>query len=390
MYDWETLSKYSYSLLSLYMNPVFSFISILLNLLVFLILSDKKEIPKEMNKMYTYLRLNSILNIIFIIIRLFKLIDTCSNEDIICLSVYSKSKSIQYFKIIFIRIIGNLFQSASNLTHVTFTLSRYLTVSNNKSTCLNIIHKISFKIYTITILIFSLLLNIYIFFEFSIFNETSSTDQYKSINMSKFHSYKQEPFDDYKENFSNSEYLILDIFQYIKLLFSDIFYILISFIIDLILFLFIKKSMAKKERLTVSFVANLNRVIIGSTTTITENQTENLGQNKINSLKNRITLIIIFNGFNFLLFRLPLAILSVYGFIFRYDKEENKLKPNLTMYIICRYFRFCICLNELFYFFYLNSFIIQFFIFYNLDKNFKKSFNSIKEYLKKFFCRLSH
>ena len=89
MYDWETLSKYSYSVLSLYMNPVFSFISILLNLLIFLILSNKKEIPKEMNKMYTYLRLYSILNIIFVIIRLFKLIDTCSYADDICRSIYS-------------------------------------------------------------------------------------------------------------------------------------------------------------------------------------------------------------------------------------------------------------------------------------------------------------
>jgi hypothetical protein len=377
MYDWEKLSKYSYSLLSLYMNPIFSFISILLNLLVFLILSNKKEIPKEMNKMYTYLRLNSILNIIFIIIRLFKLMDICSHEDDTCRSIYSKSKTIQYFKIIFIRIIGNIFQSASNLTHITFTLSRYLTVSNNKSNFLNFIHRISFKTYTIRILIFSLLLNIHIFFEFSIYYETSSINQLKFFNMGKFQNYKQEPLDDYKENFSHSEYLILDIFQYIKIIFSDISYIIISFTIDLILFSYIKKSMAKKTKLTVSFVADVNRVIIG-----TQTENNNKTKNKINSLKNRMTLIIILNGFNFILFRLPLAIISFYGFVFRYDNEENKHKPNLTMYIVCRYFRFCKSLNEFFYFIYLNSIILQFFIFYKLDKNFKKSFKSIKINLK--------
>jgi hypothetical protein len=121
-------------------------------------------------------------------------------------------------------------------------------------------------------------------------------------------------------------------------------------------------------------------VIIGS---IGNNQTEN--RDKINSLKNRMTLIIILNGFNFILFRLPLAIISLYGFVFRYDNEENKHKPNLTMYIICRYFRFCISLNEFFYFIYLNSIIIQFFIFYKLDKNFKKSLKSIGLFLKNKF-----
>jgi hypothetical protein len=381
MNDWHALSDYSQLILTLYLNPIFSIISILFNLLIFIILSNKKVIPKEMNKMYTYLRLYSILNIIFIAIKLFKLIDTCSIEDVICRSSYSKSKSIQYFKIIFIRIIGNTFQSASNLTHITYTLSRFITVSNNKSAFLNIIHRISLKTYTIGIIIFCFVINIHIFFKFSIYDQT--TNQLNLIYMEKFHNYKEEPLDDYKENFSHSEYLILDIFQYVKLIFSDLFYILISFIIDLILFLFIKKSMKKKSMLTVSFVANVNRVIIGS---IGNNQTENKDKkNKINSLKNRMTLIIILNGFNFILFRLPLAIISLYGFVFRYDNEENKHKPNLTMYIICRYFRFCISLNEFFYFTYLNSIIIQFFIFYKLDKNFRKSLKSIGLYLKNKF-----
>ena len=67
-----------------------------------------EEIPKENNRMYTYLRINSVLNIIFVFIRLFKLIDTCLSQDVICLAIHSKSESIQYFKIIFIHIIGNL------------------------------------------------------------------------------------------------------------------------------------------------------------------------------------------------------------------------------------------------------------------------------------------
>ncbi len=93
--------------------------------------------------------------------------------------------------------------------------------------------------------------------------------------------------------------------------------------------------------------------------------------------------MIILNGINFLIFRLPMAVLSFYGFIFRYDYQEKVHKPDLTMYLICRYFKFCRSLNEFFYFIYLNSFIIQFFIFYKLDKNFKKGLKSIK----RMFCK---
>jgi len=378
MNDWNTLSKYSHLILSIYINPIISIISILFNLFTLAILSSK-QIAKEMNRMYNYLKINSVLNIIFMIIRLFKLIDTCSTDDIICITINSKSKSIQYFKIIFIQIIGNSFQSASNLAHVTYTLSRYLTVSNNKSPLFAFIHKISYVKYLFAILLLSLILNIHIFFEHSILNETSQMNQFKLFDFKKFNIYKQESFDDYKEKFDNSEYTLLSMFQYIKIIFSDLFYILISFIIDLILLLFVKKSMIKKQSLTIKFLVNVNRVVINSTGI---GNTERDKQKKINSLKNRITLMIILNGLNFLLLRLPLALISFYGFIFRYDNNETKYKPNLTMYLICRYFRFCFSLNSFCYFIYLNSFIIQFFIFFKLDKNFKNIFKSYKNYLK--------
>jgi len=370
--DWSLFAEYSEVILSLYMNPLFSFIAILLSILILVILSSEK-IPKEMNKMYTYLKIYIVLNIVFTIIRLFKLIDRCSIEDLICVTIHSKSEKIQYFKIIFIRIIGNIFQSASNLTHITYTLSRYISVSNSKS-CLNFIHKISFVKYLVGILMFSFIINIHIYFEYSIFKETSEANQLKSFDLTKTDMYKQEPFDDYKENFTKSEYLILDILQYIKIIFSDLFYILISFLIDLILLLFVKKSISKKEKITVSFVANINKVALDM------NRMQNNGisekQKKKDSLKNRITLMIVLNGFNFILLRLPLAISSFYGFISRYDNQEKVYKPNLFTYLICRYFRFCLSLNGFFYFMYLNSFIIQFFIILKLDKNFKNIFKS--------------
>ena len=90
---------------------------------------------------------------------------------------------------------------------------------------------------------------------------------------------------------------------------------------------------------------------------------------------------IILNGINFIFFRLPLSLLSFYSFIYRFDRNSNMYKPSLISYIICRKYKFCSALEDLFYFIYLISFIVQFAILYKFDKNFKES---LKHLLKKF------
>jgi len=380
MNDWKFLSRYTHLIFSIYINVIFSFVSILFNILILIVSS--KNMPKEFNRMYSYLKINSCLNIIYIIIRLFKLIDNCSSDDIICTTINSKSQFIQYFKIIFIRMIGNTFQTASNLTQITFTLSRYITITNNKS-FLSYIHIITHKKYIFILLVLSLVINIFTYFTFTIRKRTLSGDQLAPMDQSEMLQNKQDSFMDYKERFTHSEYLILDILKYIKIIFSDIFYILIIFTVDLILLFYVRKKMIKKEQLTIvsSLVVDLNRVVLGSTRTGSTSLADDK-KKKINSLKNRITLMIILNGINFLIFRLPLSILSFYGFLFRYDYDEHIHKPNLNSYLICRFFRFCISLEDFFYFCYLVSFIIQFFIFFKLDKNLQESFRKLRKNLK--------
>ena len=51
---------------------------------------------------------------------------------------------------------------------------------------------------------FSFIINIHIYFEYSIFKETSEANQLKSFDLIKTDMHKQEPFDGYKENFTKS------------------------------------------------------------------------------------------------------------------------------------------------------------------------------------------
>ena len=100
---------------------------------------------------------------------------------------------------------------------------------------------------------------------------------------------------------------------------------------------------------------------------------ERLNRIKENAIKTsyRISRMIIFNQLNFVLLRFQLAILSFYGFIFKYDTELKIHSPDLFSYIICKNKKFCISVGEIFVCFYLTSFLIQFLTFYKLDKNFK-------------------
>jgi hypothetical protein len=180
----------------------------------------------------------------------------------------------------------------------------------------------------------------------------------------------QERLNDLKETFNNSEYIILNVFQFIKIIFSDLFYIILTFIIDLKLIFFVRLQMIKKSRLIIRPAFNNVTGLIDLQIQSVENTPAEIQQIRINLLKKRLTKTIILNGINFLVLRLPLALISFYG-LFYYRSDPNKYQPNLNAYLICRYYRFCLSLEDFFFLFYLNSFIIKFIIFYRLDKNFK-------------------
>ena len=188
--------------------------------------------------------------------------------------------------------------------------------------------------------------------------------------------YKEEKLDDYKQDFIESSHFLFNFLQYIRILFSDTFYIIISLIIDLFLLLFVRNQMKKKQSM----------IFVSLTTNQFQNQKSKIKSNRLaKASKNRITSIIILNGINFLVFRFPSALLSFYGLIYFYDKTKMEYEPNLVGYLFCRKFGVCDSLVELSHLFYLTSFLIQFFILFKLDKNFTDSYKMLKLSVEKKF-----
>jgi hypothetical protein len=170
-------------------------------------------------------------------------------------------------------------------------------------------------------------------------------------------------FDYIKIDLSKNELLIFNFFQYLKIIVSDLLFYVLSIIFDVSLILFIKKSINSVKSALAVGVASKNI-------------------EKKKSSKRRLTVMIILNGCNFFVFRLPLALMDLYGIIVSVSIAENRnnleFKPNLSTFLVCRYFKFCESLQKLFFSFYALSFLIQFFIFYKLDTNFKDTIQKFR------------
>jgi hypothetical protein len=366
IYDWELLSKKSHLYLFI-LNQVISVVCICANFITIIVISNNsKQIRKEFQKTYKYLRIYSLFNCLHILILFTKFI--CF-KDIFHCYITKDLLYVQLIKLIAVRLIANILKTASNITYVSFTLSRYLSITNssNDSNLLKIFEKISFKLFFTIVIIFSGCINGYVYF-ISPIKETSLIYSSQNITMN---SYKWESVGDYKQNFETSNHQLLNGLQIIRILFSDIAYIVLVFIIDCCLLFFVTQQMKQKIAL---LIQNHN------SNHLNDSEAAILMCQKMRQIKNsenRISAIIVLNGINFLVFKLPSALIGMYGFVYVYDQTNKIYKPNLIDYIVCRHFKFCECVAELTHLFYLLSYLNQFFIFYKLDKNFNDNFKCL-------------
>ena len=350
MNDWYKLSEYSHYSFSNYINPFFSLISIILNIFIIIIYSNK-TIEKDMKTAYKYLILNCYTNIFYVVLLLFQIFFTnCFfDSDLFC---YRKADSqyVNYFEKIFVNVIKKALHTFSNLSYFWFILFRYIRITNKRNKIVSTLKKIQFKTFLIVSAFFCLLINFYAFYEHN-----------KVVREVLFEINISQPNDNFKSNLSQTEYFIFNIFQYIKIIFADFLLVVLVISIDIRLSFFIQKQISRSsESLNIS-----QRAL----------------KKKKNS-QNRINAMIIWNGINFFFFRLPSSLMDLYGLLFLYNRQNEysyRFLPNTSSYMVCRIFKFCSSLQEIFYFFYLFSFIFQFLIFYKLDKNFNESMMNIKK-----------
>jgi hypothetical protein len=349
MIDWYETSEYTYLAFLLYVNPMFAFFCILINLINVAVLKSK-YLKKEIQNNYNYFNLHSISNVIFLLLIPFELITNCVFSEFFC-SEFFDSFLVHYLDKIILKLLNNSFKTFSNVSYLAFILIRYINVTNTKNKHLKRFKNIKFRNFIVITFLLSLLVNSYICFEYEFVSRDKLYSKLNDLNSVK-------PFDNFKTDISHKEFIILNFFQYIKLIISDLLFFLLSIMIDLTLIIFIQKNINKMR------VASL-----GITTSVVSLELKKKS-------KSRLTAMVILNGINFLLLRFPLAVIDFYGLIFSYNKNNDsnlvQFKPDIFSFVICRIFLFCQDLQKIFTTLYFISFFVQFFIFFKLDKNFKQ------------------
>jgi hypothetical protein len=355
-----------------YLNLIFVIISLFINILMVAILSSK-SLKKD--RMYTYLNINSIFNSLSCLITIIDYIAADCSGHSICPKI--RTKEYQYYYVILIKLIGNSIKTCSNISHLSFSLSRYKKIKGKDYIFIKLLNNLSFKLYLLLIVIFSIGINLFVYFKFSIkFRDTLSMPYNYRTPAIDYLSTVNNNNEYNKVNFSDSEYVILNVFQCLKIIFSDLTYIIATTIVDILLFKIVKKQMDNKRKI----LLNLNQ---NRTTTATG--ANNKKKENILSAEYRISRMIILNEINYFIFRFPFAVYNFYDLIFRHDEKAEKHLPNLISFLVCHRFNFCKSIGQIFYFLYLISYFLQFIIFYKLDKNFKESCSLKITKFKKFF-----
>lgn len=371
--DLRIVSK-GFFISNLYSNLFTSTVCVFLNGLTIFTLMSKK-ITKEFIKTYKYLILHTCFNTVYLFITFMRLI--CNKDLFECM--IENTIYMQYFKLIAVKFLGNTIKTASNISHVAFTLSRYVVMTKSNILILKWFSELSVKKFFLITFIFSSAVNIYTCFQYALEETYQPNNELVEFHFNYSNYYEHKDPYDYKQDFYSSDHLFLNIFQYIRIIFSDTIYIVMSFVIDVLLFFFVRTQMRNKEKL----IFGLSLSAGGQELQKRQMNTRRQARASIN----RITSIIILNSLNFLVFRFPASLLTFYGFIYFYDKTERRYEPSILGFAVCHGFRVCESLNELFHFLYLLSFIVQFFILFKLDKNFIQNYqemkNSIKNILRK-------
>jgi hypothetical protein len=318
------------------LQPILSLLGILMNILSIACIKNTKKKKDFASPMYAYILVNCHFNIVFCILMILRLINTClfplPFESIYCSSVFLDQYA-QYFKIIFILYLGNVFKLCTNLSYFGFTFSRFILAANlkDKKWCKRFL-SLSLRKYSILTIALSSIMSLFVLFQYRI---NSSLDVRKEF-----------PFEIRDEIFclheaNQFECTLFNSFKIIYKSLNDIVFFVLVLAIDLCLLRSVQKDLEKKSK---QFTDQAHRDEI------------------LQSSKN-INRMVVTNGVVYVLAHLPEFLITILIIAFS-SKLANFCEQNLS----------CDLINEEAGFFSLISITGQFFIFLKFNKTFKESF----------------
>ena len=328
--------KWMELLIFIFLQPILCFIGIITNLMSILTLSQKIKSKNEKDySMYKHITMNSIFNFIYCNLTLLRLINVCVfKTSIFCSSIYTY-ESTQYFRIIFIYYIGNIIKLCSNISYISFSISRFTLSANNKNRFLLKFENINLKIYYTVTILFCSSISLFKLFQYQI-NEIYNTTK----------SFPLELFDVDNCRDENFKCKLFRGFNLINHFIIDFVFFLINIIIDLYLLEISKKFLKNKKKIT------LDKKILDSAS-------------KSNK---KITKMVLINGLLFFIAYAPQFLSRI--LLLAFDKYLFKF---------CFLYYSCKNLTDLAEFFTFFSISFQFFLYKKFNNKFSEQFRLLKK-----------
>ena len=316
------------------LQPIFALLGIINNLLTIIVIKNKRKRNDFKDPMYHHILLNAGFNIAYCLIMALKLINTCIFDNLggFCSSYYHSIQA-QYFKIVCIHFLGNVFKLSSNISYLSFTFSRFILISNLKSRhFFKKFTNIRMPVYFVVCILLSCIISIYKLFQY---RPNEEMDLWRDFP----YEIRDEQF---CSNVSNS--VQCKWFSSLK--------IINKFLIDV---------------LSVILIIGIDLCLLKNYYKHLENKllhilTDSDHHRSIQKSKKNINRMILWNSFIYLLAHLPEFVSTI--LLIQYaTKISNFCNNELS----------CDLINEEAEFFSLLSIVGQFFIFWRFNKNFRTS-----------------
>lgn len=222
--------------------PIVSAVGILTNILILIVIKSKKNTKiinetENTTRMFNYLAINSVLNIIECLICVFTLMSECMGSDsVFCSSITTMQTTIE-FKIYIVGFLGESLKTCSVILMLLFSLERYkVTASIEKSKILNYLANKKLKIIVITSFAFSLLTSVTKIFEYTDAIESLGSPQIPDLFIKHL---LEDP---------NKKIMFMIIYL-IHYLLNDALFLSLNFIVDILLVIHIRKALNQKKLL---------------------------------------------------------------------------------------------------------------------------------------------
>lgn len=317
--------------------PVVSFLGFLFNLLIILIVQNKKN-QKEIFKrdaLYNYMLLIATFNMIECFLSIFNLMNICLGFNSIYCTAMNRSRELAYFKVYGIELICEILKTSSSLTGLTFSIERFVATVKVKWILAKKFQEMNIIGFSVFVLIFSSLISYCKVNEFA-YRSDAHYELNNILVAFNFH---------YSKTYGEKWLTAYNIFHYV---FNDIFLFMLNLIIDLAFIIHVRHDIYSKIKRLKSLEKN---------NTKREKKLKELEEKKSDTKK----LVIYFLALN-IFTRLPeLAFHFVARFksIIYIEKEDNFFND---MYDFTQ-------------FLYQLSYSLNIFFFYSFNKQFKQGTN---------------